>query len=190
MSAIIINLSPDYALVATDTLIVQMPDFRPAGFTEKARYWAEAKLIVAGTGLAGFSDFWLDWLMSSAPNSAGIDAADKLAPAVLLEMHKGCDRETTVYHIGVDESGAIKGFRYSSAELFRSRPIPYGQSVKPSAGAEPDPNNPRDIMEVMLDQKARQDALPPDQKVYIGGQMYIIDLQPDGASQSGFVDIF
>ncbi|NLB60643.1 MAG: hypothetical protein GX806_06230 [Lentisphaerae bacterium] len=190
MSAIIINMSPEYALVATDTLVVKLPDYRPDGFTEKARLWPAAKMIVAGTGLAGFSDHWLDWLMSSAPVAADIEAVDKMAPETLLEMYRGCDQQTTIYHIGVAADGLIKGFRYSSVELFSSQPIPCGQTAKPAAGAEPNPANPRDVMQVMRDQKALQDSLPANQRVYIGGQMYVVDLNPDGTSQSGYVDIF
>ncbi len=190
MSAIIICISPEYALVATDTLVVRLPDFRPDGFTEKARLWAEAKIIVAGTGLAGFSDFWLDWLVNSGQGPMDIEALDMFAPAALLEMYRGSEQETTVYHVGIGADGLMKGYRYSSTESFASRPIPYGQAVKPSAGAEPNPSRPRDIKQIMLDQKELQDRRPPAERVHIGGRMYIIDLKADGASQSGFLDIF
>ncbi len=190
MSAIIINLSPDYALVATDTLIVQMPDFRPAGFTEKARYWAEAKLIVAGTGLAGFSDFWLEWLMTGQRAFVDVVDLDAWAPAALAEMYRLNTISTSVYHIGVSTDGTIRGFRYSSEQNFESKPIPYGQTMKPSAGPEPDEDNPRSLEQLMLDQRAIQETLRPDDRVYIGGRIYLLDLQPDGISQNGYIDTF
>ena len=64
MSAIIINLTPDFAHITTDTLVVGGDPLAPIGFTLKAKPWERMSMIVAGTGLFGFSDHWLAWAKS------------------------------------------------------------------------------------------------------------------------------
>lgn len=187
MSSIIINLSHDYALVATDTLAVKLPDYSPAGFFQKAREWPGLKMIVAGTVLAGFADFWLDWAMKKADFGKNIDEIDRIAEIVLPEMFRGMQIHASVYHIGVGADGVMKGYRYSSEQDFASRPIPYGQSMKPSAGEEPDEQAPRNLIALMKDQRKLQEQLPPHERIYIGGKIHIIDMSLDGSSQSGFI---
>jgi hypothetical protein len=187
MSAIIINLSQDYALVATDTLAVSLSDYSPAGFFQKAREWPGLKMIVAGTGLARFADFWLDWALTNLSHVNNIDDVDRFAPVVLPEMFRDMEVQTSVYHIGVGADGIMKGYRYSSEQGFSSRPIPYGQCMKPSAGDEPDEQAPRDLIGLMKDQRRLQEQFPPRERVHIGGKIHIIDMSLDGSSQSGFI---
>lgn len=181
MSAIIINLTPDFAHITTDTLVVGGDPLAPVGFTLKAKPWERMSMIVAGTGLFGFSDHWLTWADSSLHGMSDIDDVDLTMTTVLSEMYKGVSGSTTVYLFGVGSDRQMKGFSYSSDLAFVSKPISYGQSVKPTAGPEPDPDSFRDLVQVMKAQRELQEAKPLDKRLHIGGEIRVLALDIDGA---------
>jgi hypothetical protein len=180
MSAIIINLSSDFAHITTDTLVVGGDPVGPVGFTMKAKPWHRMKIIVAGTGLFGFADFWLSWADEHLKDVTDIEDVDLTMTATLSEMYKGSGASTTIYLFGVGSDMQMKGFSYSSDLAFISKPISYGQSVKPTAGPEPDPSSYRDLVQVMQDQRAIQERLPPSDRLHIGGEIHVLTLDTDG----------
>lgn len=138
-------------------------------------------MIVAGTGLFGFSDHWLTWADSSLHGMSDIDDVDLTMTTVLSEMYKGVSGSTTVYLFGVGSDGQMKGFSYSSDLAFVSKPISYGQSVKPTAGPEPDPDNFRDLVQVMNAQREIEERRPLNERLHIGGEIRVLTLDMDGA---------
>ena len=180
MSAIIINLSPEFAHITTDTLVVGGHPLSPIGFTMKAKPWHRMKIIVAGTGLFGFADFWLSWAEENLNDVTDIEDVDLTMTANLSEMYKGSSASTTVYLFGLGSDMQMKGFSYSSDLAFISKPISYGQSVKPTAGPEPDSSSFRDLVQVMTDQRSIQEQLPPNERLHIGGEIHVLTLDAGG----------
>ena len=180
MSAIIINLSPAFAHIATDTLVVGGDPLIPVGFTMKAKPWHRLKIIVAGTGLFGFADHWLTWADENLMDVSDIEDVDITMPPVLAEMYRGASGSTTVYLFGIGFDAKMKGFSYSSDLDFVSRPISYGQSVKPTAGPEPDTVQYRNLIQVMQDQRAIQERIEINDRLHIGGEIHALTLDADG----------
>ncbi len=90
---------------------------------------------------------------------------------------------TTVYHFGFSEmSDFIHAYAYRSANNFRSERLGYGISAKPKCTVAEGYQLPNDIRKFMNEQIARQELLPKDQRVYIGGEIQIHHLTKTGCS--------
>lgn len=190
MSAIIIDLRPDKALIATDTLAVDLQG-APSGFTSKAFVLPHINLVIAGTGIAGISSAWFRYV-NEVLSPLGIEGLNATTQQHLKGMFEaefarrwpGINlHSTTVYHVGVSElDGSIKGYRYSLSEGFEPKPLPYRVLCKPSAGKFPDGlDDYSTLVELMCRQKALEESKPFGDRQHIGGGIQLIELSSTGA---------
>lgn len=189
MSSLIFFLTENQVFVATDTLAVS-GDGKPQIFTSKAHYLPHLKLIIAGTGLAGFSNEW-QCRINNRMAVSGILNLNFHAPAVLNEMWAKSKIDlnfpktivTTAYHFGISESdGKFIGFAYRSVNNFASEPLGYGTGVKPECTIPT--GDPRDsIKDMMNEQRSIQEMRPKDERLFIGGEINCIQLSHKGCVQ-------
>lgn len=203
MSSLIYFTNEDQAVVATDTLAVDV-DGQPKIFVDKAFMLPRLRMIVAGTGAGGFADAWA---LQAGTTMAVRDivALDRFTPAALREAWEKFkadltelpeDFTTTVYHFGFEAGdGPMRVFVYRSTTGFQSEAQPTG-----GLGAKPKCTLPGDAsvewpghFRVMMDeQREIQSKVPLKDRVHIGGEVNVIVLnRNDGFScftQSSFDD--
>ena len=191
MSSLLFQTGPDEAWVAMDTLAVS--DSVGSGavrfFTSKVFILPHLRLIIAGTGLGNFVPWWLG--VVNQRHEGGIDELDIVAPAILADKWTEFlsflgrvpgDKEftVTIYHFGFSlADNLIRTYVYRSTNNFRSEPLPYGQGIKPEcacAGLDVV----KDTRQIMAAQRAEQAKLPPEERVYIGGEIWMYYLNRDG----------
>jgi len=185
MSSLIFTTDETQAFVATDTLAAF--DGRPAFFTTKAFPLPHLRMVIAGTGLAGFLDHWLVSINTSPVRD--IDDLNSHAPAglalvwgIFKKQFPGMTTETTtVYHFGFSENtGKMRSFAYPSEQSFAPKLLDYGPGVKPLCVVRDGWEFPADIPELMNQQRSIQAKLPTQERVYIGGEIQIIHLTVAG----------
>jgi len=173
-------------MVATDTLATSH-EGKPTFFTSKVLILPHLKMLVAGTGIAGFVDKWFVGINASAIQ--GIDHLDEHAARYLAAMWGTYKSEvtisqnftTTVYHFGFSErTNLIHSYAYRSENDFRSERLAYGVAVKPECKVPDFYNFPQDMRTMMEEQRQTQQARPKDKRVYIGGEILIHHLTSDG----------
>ncbi len=159
------------------------------GFATKAFPLPHLRMVIAGTGLAGFLDHWL--VEVNASPVRGIEALNEHAQAGLLNLLRAFKKQfpsmnetTSVYHFGFSEdTGVIHSFAYKSEELFEPRQIACGLYVKPNVPEDVIPKDtlhPSDITRIMAAQRAIQAKLPKEARVSIGGEIQIHHLEHAG----------
>ncbi|MFV1944145.1 hypothetical protein VPH49_25485 [Pseudomonas luteola] len=193
MSAIIIDLQPDRALIGTDTLIVSEYG-TPIGFTSKAFLLPHINTVIAGTGIAGVSSSWFRYV-NEVLRPTGIEGLHADTQVFLQMMFEGefaprwrweSMQSVTIYQIGRSEvDGTFKGFAYCSQEYFEPKPLKVGRiTMKPDMGLVKDyPDTGEDyvnLIEAMKLQKANQDAMPQGEGLFIGGEICTIEMMPLG----------
>jgi hypothetical protein len=187
MSSLIYKVEKMQVFIATDTLAAL--NGRAIRFATKAFPLPHLRMVIAGTGLAGFLDHWL--VAVNASPVRGIDALNEHAQAGLLNVFRtyknqfpSMNEATSVYHFGFsEETGAIHSFSYKSEELFEPRQIAYGLYVKPNVPEDAIPTDtlhPSDIPRIMAAQRAIQAKLPKEARVSIGGEMQMHHLEQAG----------
>lgn len=197
MSSFICLLQPDQAIVATDTLAVS-PDGAARQFTTKAFVLPHLKLIVAGTGVAGLTSSWFrhinERMVVGDVDHLNFHAEQSLQQLWDTEFSDPDVHElsTTIYHIGLSRtSGKIHGYSYSSWYGFESRPLSQGLSYKPAID-EQDQVEELGFLNIMEAQRETQARKPPEQRIYIGGEVQLITLDSKGmmgiVSQAQFDD--
>jgi hypothetical protein len=196
LSSLIVHAEENLVLVATDTLATRL-DGRPYKFTSKAFIVPHLRMIMAGTGTAGFLDRWFI-LVNNGMIVWDIDDADQATPAGLVfawtkykqELSEAASKPiddsltTTVYHFGFSKAdGSIHSFRYSSTNNFKSEPYPHARIVRPPCSM-PDNQGPlkdSEIRTMMDEQRAIERSKPPNEKrICIGGEIQIHQLSKDG----------
>lgn len=187
MSSLIFYAEESQVLMATDTLATSL-DGKPFKFTTKAFFLPHLQMLVAATGAGGFLGPWLARL-NDGMIVRGIDLLNDHAPRNLDILWRGqkhqlsltLDASVTVYHVGFSEvTGTIHVFAYRSANRFQSEPLPYGLHVKPECRIPAPFILPKDIQALMEAQRTIQAALPPEQRIYIGGEMEVHHLTKNG----------
>jgi hypothetical protein len=187
MSSLIYKVEKMQVFIATDTLATM--EGKAMGFATKAFPLPHLRMVIAGTGLAGFLDHWL--VAVNASPVRGIDALNEHAQAGLLNLLRTfnkqfpCMNETTsVYHFGFSEdTGVIQSFAYKSEELFEPRQIACGLYIKPNVPEDAIPRDtlhPNDIPRIMVAQRALQAKLPKEERVSIGGEIQMHHLEQAG----------
>jgi hypothetical protein len=187
MSSLIYKVEKMQVFIATDTLATM--NGRAMGFTTKAFPLPHLRMVIAGTGLAGFLDHWL--VAVNASPVRGIDALNEQAQAGLLNVLRtfktqfpSMNETTSVYHFGFSENtGVIQSFAYKSEELFEPRQIACGLYVKPNVPEDVIPKDtlhPSDIPRIMAAQRAIQAKLPKEARVSIGGEIQMHHLEQAG----------
>ena len=187
MSSLIYKVEKMQVFLATDSLATV--NGRAMGFTTKAFPLPHLRMVIAGTGLAGFLDHWL--VEVNASPVRGIDALNEQAQAGLLNVLRIVQKQfpsmhetTSVYHFGFSEdTGIIQAFAYKSEELFEPRQIACGLYVKPNVPEDAIPKDtlhPSDFTRIMAAQRANQAKLPKEVRVSIGGEIQMHHLEQAG----------
>lgn len=201
MSSLIFVIEETQVLVAADTLAVRQ-DGTPSYFTTKAFALPHLRMVIAGTGSAGFLDAWF-YQINTRMRRRGIDHLNEYAPTGLARLwaeHNDLWEKagvkpntiTTVYHFGFSETAElVHAFAYRSENGFRSDPIGYGTGAKPECtradlSVQQVLEDPPIIRKMMDEQRAIQRNLPREQRLYIGGQIQVHCLAEKGYVYSVF----
>ena len=189
MSALIFHTQPDMAVVATDTLAVD-EEGAPAYWTTKALPVQHLNLIIAGTGLAGFSTRWFVHV-NDRMLVRGVEHLDfhaqrglkDLFTSYCVEVGAPPELTTTIYHIGIsEETGEVVAFAYRSVNDFQSERLSHGTREKPESGYEIGDDLYGGLVEKMKSQRSVQSAKPAHERVHIGGEIQLLQLNAHGIS--------
>lgn len=191
MSSLIFLTDELQAIVATDTLGTTS-DWRPAKFTSKAFIVPHLKMIIAGTGIAGFVSKWFVHI-NDLIVVQDIEGLDSLASRTLLgfwQEHKQQlsipeAKTTTIYHFGFSRrTGQIHVMAYRSGNAFRSEQVPYGVGIRPPECSIPEDISAssfvRYLPQMMESQRAIQSSKAKEERVYIGGEIEVYQLCAKG----------
>lgn len=188
MSSLIFYTEQENAIIATDTLAVDENGLERS-YTSKAVLVPHLQMVIAGTGVGGFSSRWFV-AVNDNMIVKGIDNLDYHAPENLRRLFTNFQKEigfprsltTTIYHIGLSEvTGNIHSYVYRSENGFASERLDYGMKVKPECGALPDNYElPSGIVPIMESQRAIQAQKPLDTRLYIGGEIQVIQIMRTG----------
>lgn len=199
MSSLIFRIEQHEVLVATDTLAV-LNSGLPSHFTTKALILPHLRLLIAGTGVAGFLDRWFLQVNTSLV-TRDVDSLNYLTPESLLSLWEvwceefptqASDNTTTVYHFGFSVvTGQIHSYVYRSENGFTSRKLLHGLHTKPECTPIQGPRFSRDVMKMMKEQRVLQ-AVAQGKRVYIGGEVWLHRLNQSGfrVSSLGRLDDF
>lgn len=188
MSSLIFATDEEQILVATDTLSVT-PEGEPFAFVSKAVHIPHLRTIVAGTGAGGFANNWA-LTASTRMIVKGIMNLDYHTPVGLRGLWSDYKKEyslsndftTTVYQFGLsEENGKVVSFAYRSTNDFVSEPIGYGTGVKPECSV-PEGNLIEALPKMMEEQRAIQSQIPPESRIYIGGEIQALYLTSQGCN--------
>ncbi len=188
MSSLIFLTDETQALVATDTLAVDSHG-NPAFFCSKASHIPHLRVIVAGTGAAGFANEWSlhasTWMVIK-----GIHNLDYHTPNGLIKLWAEYraknsvpeDFTTTVYQFGIsEETGKVVSFAYRSTNNFVSEELGYGTGVKPECDVQ-EGNLFELIPGMMKQQRDIQSTAPKSERIYIGGEIFAFHLSKNGCN--------
>jgi len=187
MSLLMFNHDVESVVIVTDTLATT-PGGEPLMFQSKAWALPHINMAMAVTGIANLGAAWNEFLRSSAIVQ-DIRMVNNFAPeqlrliwhGMLAEASPEVSMHATVYHFGF-EVGAERPIRYvyRSTRNFESERIEEsGFGVKPA----PDPSSLKapdtldEFIELALRIRAEQDELPPGERIYIGGELYLLHLR-------------
>ena len=182
MSSLIFATDESQILVATDTLSVT-PEGVPFAFFSKAVHVPHLRTIIAGTGAGGFANSWA-LTVCTRMIIKGIMNLDYHTPEGLRKLWAGYKMEyslpddftTTVYQFGISEvTSNVVSFVYRSANDFTSESIGYGIGFKPECTV-PEDNLIEALPKMMDEQRAIQELVPPESRVYIGGEIQVLHL--------------
>lgn len=173
-------LAPEGVVVLTDTLATTRSG-SPHLFVTKCAIVPHLEMVVAHTGVAQIGHRW-SHLLQTATLARDIEKLDQLVPGMLRSITADVAREledpgitSTVYHLGFSEVRAeYVGYVYRSGadyvpEImepgFRVKPRPLGQSTAPPDLAG--------MVELGRQLREEQDGLPANQRIYIGGELFV-----------------
>ena len=188
MSSLIFYTDGSQALIATDTLAVN-ENGNPAFFCSKANHIPHLKMLIAGTGVAGFSNEWA-LQASTSMLVKGIHNLDYHTPEALRALWKEYKGKksvsesftTTVYQFGIsEETEGVVGFAYRSTNNFMSEEIGYGTVVKPECDVL-EGDLIESLPKMMKQQRLFQNSAPKNERVYIGGEIIAHHLTANGCN--------
>lgn len=191
MSSLIFYTDASQALVATDTLAVK-PGGAPLLFCSKAIYLPHLRTIIAGTGLGMFAGDWANHV-NNRLIVAGLRNLDYHTPDGLRTLWAHAKERddipnsltTTVYQIGVSEDdGEVRAFAYRSANDFESEHLGHGTRAKPECAFPSEGHLLHHLQPMMIEQRAIQDAKPPEDRLYIGGECVVMHLTKETCATS------
>jgi len=187
VSSLIFTTTDDEAIVATDTLATST-DGQPHYFTTKAFVVPHLKLIMAGTGMAGFLDRW--FIQANGRFAVrGIDHLDYHAANALSTLWTAYTKEfsvpvgltTSVFHFGFSElTGKMHVYTYHSGTKFESRSVGLGIRAKPDFIPPDEYRFPEDVKILMDAQRTAQEKTPQGERLHIGGEIPIHVLTRQG----------
>lgn len=191
MSSIIFATDPSQALVATDTLAVNLAG-EPLLFCSKVTYIAHLRTIIAGTGLGSFANDWANYVNNNMI-VAGVRNLDHHSPNALRARWEKQKNEpgfpanltTTIYQIGVGEGDQeVRAFAYRSTNNFESEPLAHGTRYKPECTLLSDVSLLEALRPMMEEQRRIQESKPSRERIYIGGQCVVMHLTKDACTTS------
>lgn len=166
----------------------------PGPFCSKVLLIPHLHAVVCGTGIRSLIYYWYAFLQQNAV-ARNVTELDNIAKAKLPELANECgvseEHTSTIYHFGYwPEENRMIGFAYRSASGFASEELIYSLGVKPPNGIDLEQamttleahGLPGGFIEVMKQQKARDDARPPKERVGIGGEIQFLAMSPNGYS--------
>ena len=118
----------------------------------------------------------------------GIMNLDYHTPKGLRELWKKAKAEhsipdgltTTVYQFGIsEEDDRVVSFAYRSTSAFESEQLQYGYGLKPECTI-PEGDLIEALPQMMEEQRRNQEALPREERLYIGGEIQVLYLTADG----------
>ena len=186
MSSLIFATDEQQIVVATDTLAVTT-EGEPVLFASKATHIPHLRIIIAGTGFGGLSNEWA-LSVSSRMIVRGIMNLNYHTPKGLRELWKKYKAAhstpdgltTTVYQFGIsEEDDRVVSFAYRSTSDFESEQLQYGYGLKPECTI-PEGNFIEALPQMMEEQRRNQEALPREERLYIGGEIQVLYLTADG----------
>lgn len=195
MSSIIFATDAGQALVATDTLAVDL-DGNPLLFCSKATYIPHLRTIIAGTGLGSFANNWANEV-NNKMIVAGLRNLDYHTPKLLRDRWAK-EKEvsgfpesltTTIYQIGVSEDDEeIRAYAYRSSNDFESEPLEHGTRYKPECALPSDVSLLQALRPMMEEQRRIQGSKPSNERIYIGGQCIFMHLTKDVCTTATLFD--
>jgi hypothetical protein len=179
MSAAIFNISPDQIVLAMDTLAMSGDTKKPCFFTTKFYLLPHIYGAMFATGVGNLATQWFVRLEHFLARD--IHHLDEYVTPVLQELGKefglNDDVTTTIYHIGYSETEqGYVAFAYRSTNDFKSERLQYGFATKPPV-PEAIATSSEDFIQIMEEQRAMDNALPPEKRVFIGGEIQLLVLQ-------------
>jgi hypothetical protein len=187
MSSLIFKIEDYQVSVATDTLAVESEFARPSHFTTKTLILPHLRLIVAGTGTAGFMDRWFTHI-NTGLIARDVDGLNHFTPTNLIEHWAAWNKEfpssnantTTIYHFGFSErTGHIHSYAYRSEDGFVPHARGTGTYAKPDCALLTGPRFSRDVVRMMKEQRTIQ-ASAQGKRVHIGGEVWLHRLNRNG----------
>ena len=169
-------------------------EFRIQGFWTKLFPLPHLKGVMVTTGLMQIG---LDWFRVIQENLLAQDLlfVDRLAPeqlrAIAAKYADEYTGTTTVYDFGVDPvRKKMLGLAYRSTNQFASERLPFGFALKPGdreaflrVEGLVNAHGPfAGLSEVMQIQKTNDDALPPGERVGIGGEIHMLSVDTSAAT--------
>jgi hypothetical protein len=188
MSSLIFYTDSTHVFVAVDTLATDV-NGTPAYFCQKANHIPHLKMLIAGTGAAGFANEWA-LQVSTRMVVTGIlnlnyhtsSSLQILWEDYLKRYSASSKTTTTVYHFGLrEDTGEVCTIAYRSKNTFEPEFLDYGLAVKPQCNILD--GDWEDIVPTMMRQQCElQTKIPTDERVYIGGEMITYMLSNSGCS--------
>lgn len=178
MTAAIFSINPDQIVLAMDTLAMAGETKTPYFFTTKFYPLPHLYGAMFATGVGDLATQWFVKLERFLAHD--IHQLDEYVTPALqrlgVEFGLNSNQTTTVYHLGFSENEQrYVGFAYRSTNDFKSERLPYGLATKPPVhGATA--TNYADFIGIMEEQRAADNTLPPDERVFIGGEIHVLDL--------------
>ncbi|MGA9997388.1 MAG: hypothetical protein WBP93_18360 [Pyrinomonadaceae bacterium] len=187
MSSLIFHTDEEQAFVATDTLATS-PSGEPFMFTTKTFIVPHLRMLMCGTGIAGFLGRWFI-RVNDRMIVRCVDHLNDHTPNRLVGLWREHREEfsipdtfsTTVYHFGFSSmDGLIHPYAYRSTNNFKSEALQYGIGVKPECQVPQSYCLPTDIKKIMDEQRVIEATKPKNEKIYIGGEILIHHLTKSG----------
>ncbi|MBS0631407.1 MAG: hypothetical protein JSS11_05805 [Verrucomicrobia bacterium] len=186
MSSLIFYSTDDEIILAMDTLAVAGASGMPLLFTTKFYLVPHLNGVICGTGSGAFTADWFVQV-NTGMMVDDIPHLDYHTPLALQAMWESSreklpkDFTTTIYHFGLPRDGSPACvYAYRSNRNFVSERLPQGIGVKPFADVPKSFELPRDFGPMMVSQREYQAKEPLDQRVHIGGHVFVCHLTRSG----------
>jgi hypothetical protein len=179
MSLLLFQLDAESVIVATDTLATRV-DGRPYLLVSKCTVLPHLGSVIAFTGNAAIGQRWAAAVQSNLL-CRDFDMLDQHTPDNLRQIAAEVEREhgavpgsSTIYHFGHSaKEKQYVGYAYRSESDFGSEQLGYGFGMKPPPDTIPTdtPATIEEIVELADQIRDEQNALPPSERLWIGGEL-------------------
>jgi hypothetical protein len=191
MTALIFVLTEEIVWIATDTLSLTTGG-SPFKYVSKIFPLPHLSGAMAGTGNMNVIVDWFAQIQTNVVARSFI-YLNTVGPEQLRTIEAKYEHlkagTTTIYHFGYDEDeDRFRGFALRSPRDYAVEQLGYGLGIKPygeelvaglSAGGIGTPG-PELFVRLMQDLKRRDDALPPPERLGVGGEIHVLRLNGDG----------